>query len=67
MSNKVLNRHKPNPIALESLIEDLDSRGILVLLVLLGQQAMKVLSEDITNSKTSTIIDPGTKTNASRL
>ena len=53
MSNKVVNlRHKPiNPITLESLIEDLDSRGLLVLQVLLGQQAMKILSEDITKDK----------------
>jgi hypothetical protein len=30
---------------LESLIEDLDQRGLLVLQVLIGQQAMKLLSE----------------------
>ena len=35
-----------NPITLESLIEDLDSRGLLVLQILLGQQAMKILTED---------------------
>ena len=53
MSNKVVNlRHKPiNPITLESLIEDLDSRGLLVLQILLGQQAMKILSEDLTKEK----------------
>lgn len=31
---------------LESLIDKLDQRGLLVFLVLLGQQAMKILSED---------------------
>lgn len=35
-----------NPITLESLIEDLDQRGLLVLQILLGQQAMKLLTED---------------------
>lgn len=34
-----------NPYTLESLIEGLDQRGCLVLQVLLGQQAMKLLSE----------------------
>lgn len=37
---------KPNnPYTLESLIEGLDQRGILVLQVLLGQRAMKLLSD----------------------
>lgn len=49
MSNKVLNR-KTNPLTLERLIEDLDSRGLLVLQILLGQQAMKILSEERTSS-----------------
>lgn len=35
-----------NPYTLESLISNLDQRGILVLLVLLGQQAMAELSKD---------------------
>lgn len=35
-----------NPYTLESLIEGLDERGILVLQVLLGQQAMSLLSKD---------------------
>jgi hypothetical protein len=47
-----------NPITLESLIEDLDQRGLLVLQVLLGQQAMKLLTEDKIKEKTSTILDP---------
>lgn len=34
-----------NPYTLESLIEGLDQRGVLVLQVLLGQQSMKLLSE----------------------
>jgi hypothetical protein len=32
--------------SIESLIENLDQRGLLVLQVLLGQQAMKLLSEE---------------------
>jgi hypothetical protein len=40
-----------NPITLESLIEDLDSRGLLVLQILLGQQAMKILTEDKVKDK----------------
>jgi hypothetical protein len=34
-----------NNQTLEGLIESLDHRGVLVLLVLLGQQSMKLLSE----------------------
>lgn len=36
---------KNNPQTLEALIGNLDQRGILVLLVLLGQQAMQELSK----------------------
>ena len=50
-----------NPITLESLIEDLDDRGLLVLQVLLGQQAMKILTETKIKEKTSSILDPITK------
>ena len=57
------NRKPINPITLESLIEDLDDRGLLVLQVLLGQQAMKILTEDKIKEKTSTILSP----NASNL
>lgn len=39
-----LNSRKNNPYTLESLIEGLDERGLLVLNVLIGQQAMKLLS-----------------------
>ena len=46
-----------NPISLESLIEDLDNRGLLVLQVLLGQQAMKLLTETTIKDKTSPILD----------
>lgn len=56
-----------NPITLESLIEDLDHRGLLVLQVLLGQQAMKLLTEDKIKEKTSNIINPETKKNALRI
>lgn len=49
-----------NPITLESLIEDLDQRGILVLQVLLGQQAMKLLTVDTIKDKTSSILVPST-------
>jgi hypothetical protein len=42
----------PKESTIEGLIEDLDQRGLLVFLVLLGQQAMKVLSETtVVNSK----------------
>lgn len=52
VSNKI---HKPiNPVTLEGLIEDLDQRGLLVLQVLLGQQAMKLLSE--TKTKSSNLV-----------
>ena len=50
-----------NPITLESLIEDLDDRGLLVLQVLLGQQAMKILTEAKIKEKTSSILDPNTR------
>lgn len=39
-----LIKPNPNPYTLESLIEGLDERGLLVLQVLMGQQAMKLLS-----------------------
>ena len=61
--NTMSNRKPINPITLESLIEDLDDRGLLVLQVLLGQQAMKILTEDKIKEKTSTILSP----NASNL
>lgn len=48
--------NKLNPITLESLIEDLDQRGLLVLQILLGQQAMKILTEDKIKEKTSSIL-----------
>jgi len=38
----------PKESTLEGLIEDLDQRGILVLQVLLGQQSMKLLTEQKT-------------------
>ncbi len=55
MSNKVadLRNRSTNPLTLEKLIEDLDQRGLLVLQVLLGQQAMKLLSE----TKKTKVID----------
>lgn len=37
--------HLNNSATLEGLIEGLDQRGLLVLQVLLGQQAMKLLSD----------------------
>lgn len=42
----------------ESLIEGLDQRGLLVFLILLGQQAMKILSEDHVKKVTSGGITP---------
>ncbi len=54
-----------NPYTLESLISNLDSRGLLVLQVLLGQQAMKELEkskvkEVVGISPDSKLILPGT-------
>lgn len=44
---------KPNnPYTLESLIEGLDERGLLVLNVLIGQQAMKILADKHTKDVT---------------
>lgn len=44
---------------LESLIEGLDQRGLLVLQVLLGQQAMKLLSDKHTKEVTKpSVIKP---------
>ena len=40
-----LNKDSTRNQTLEGLIESLDQRGILVLLVLLGQQAMTILSQ----------------------
>lgn len=42
----------PNPYTLESLIEGLDQRGLLVIQILLGQQAMKLLAEKHTKEVT---------------
>jgi len=41
----------PRESTLEGLIEGLDQRGLLVFLVLLGQQSMKILSEDKSRTK----------------
>ena len=46
----ILKPNIPKETTLERLIEDLDQRGLLVFLVLLGQQAMNILSEE--HSKT---------------
>lgn len=40
----------PKESTLEGLIEGLDQRGLLVFLVLLGQQAMSILSKEHSNS-----------------
>jgi hypothetical protein len=53
----------PKEHTLEGLIDGLDQRGLLVLQVLLGQQAMKLLTLDKIKEKTSTILD----TNASNI
>lgn len=42
---KSLKTKSNDPYTLEALIEGLDDRGLLVLQVLLGQQAIKLLSE----------------------
>lgn len=57
MSNQIPSRK--NKIAtLEDLIEGLDQRGLLVLQVLLGQQAMKVLSEKHENKVIPKVLLP---------
>lgn len=59
----MLNQTKnlSNPYTLETLIEGLDERGILVLTVLLGQQAMALLSKTKIKEvlKTDKLIIPG--------
>lgn len=52
MLDSKLIKPNPNPYTLESLIEGLDDRGLLVLQVLMGQQAMKILSEKHTKDIT---------------
>lgn len=42
----------PKESTVEGLIEGLDQRGLLVFLVLLGQQSMKILSEEHVNEVT---------------
>ncbi len=42
----ILKPSKLTETTVEKLIEDLDQRGLLVFLVLLGQQSMKLLSEE---------------------
>ncbi len=49
MSNLILPKIPDKVTTLESLIEDLDQRGLLVLSILLGQQAMKILTEEKIN------------------
>lgn len=46
-----------DPYTLESLIEGLDERGMLVLQVLLGQQAMSLLSKDKIKEVTKASVD----------
>lgn len=49
----------PKENTLEGLIEGLDSRGLLVLQILIGQQAMKVLTEEkIKESKPKGVLTP---------
>lgn len=60
MSNKIRDLPKEN--TLEGLIEDLDKRGLLVLQILLGQQAMKLLTEEHAKEVTkSAILLPNAK------
>lgn len=48
-----------NPYTLESLIDNLDERGMLVINVLIGQQAMKLLAKDkVKDIPTSNILLP---------
>jgi len=64
MSNETVS----SETTLEALIDRLDQRGLMVLQILLGQQAMKLLTEDKVKEKTSTtILDPRNKTNAFRV
>ena len=44
--NKVIKPSFPRENTLEGLIEGLDNRGLLVFQILLGQQAMKVLTAE---------------------
>lgn len=48
----------PKESTLEGLIEKLDQRGLLVFQVLLGQQAMSLLSKDYADKPKSNILVP---------
>lgn len=54
----------PKQATLEGLIEDLDTRGLLVLQVLLGQKAMELLALEkldklaLTNANSTSLIKP---------
>lgn len=47
-----------SPYTLESLIQGLDNRGMLVLLVLLGQHAMELLTKDKEKEVTKGLVLP---------
>lgn len=47
-----------NPYTLESLISNLDNRGMLVILVLLGQHAMSLLEKEKVKEVKGTLLPP---------
>jgi len=58
----IIKSTPPKESTVEGLIEGLDQRGLLVFLILLGQQAMKILSEeagkDLLSKPKSSILVP---------
>ncbi len=50
MSNLILPKIPDKVSSLEELIEGLDQRGLLVVSILLGQHAMKLLTEEKLNA-----------------
>ena len=51
MSNLILPKIPDKVSSLEELIEGLDQRGLLVVSILLGQHAMKLLTEEKLSAK----------------
>jgi len=62
MPMSIIKSTPPKESTVEGLIEGLDQRGLLVFLILLGQQAMKILSEeagkDLLSKPKSSILVP---------
>jgi len=58
LSNSSLIKPSVSPYTLESLINGLDQRGMLVLMVLLGEHAMQLLQKDKIKEVTKNLVLP---------